>query len=121
MTKSIANGTQMRRIFLIALPIALLLAQTGNSYSRADHMVQTAAQKQTQIVLLGTGTPNADPERSGPSVAIVVNDTPYLVDFGPGVVRRAAAAFNRGVRGLEVKRLKTAFVTHLQSDAMVGS
>ena len=110
----------MRRIFLIALPIALFLAQTGNSYSRADHMVQTAAQKQTQIVLLGTGTPNADPERSGPSVAIVVNDTPYLVDFGPGVVRRAAAAFNRGVRGLEVKRLKTAFVTHLHSDHTVG-
>ena len=41
--------------------------------------------------LLGTGTPNADPERSGPAVAVVVNGTPYLVDFGPGVVRRAAA------------------------------
>ena len=48
--------------------------------------------KNTQIVLLGTGTPNADPERSGPSIAIVVNDTPYLVDFGPGVVRRSMAA-----------------------------
>ena len=37
----------------------------------------------TKVVMLGTGTPNADPERSGPAVAIVVNDTPYLVDFGP--------------------------------------
>lgn len=36
----------------------------------------------TQLVLLGTGNPNADPERFGPSVAVVVNDTPYLVDFG---------------------------------------
>jgi ribonuclease BN (tRNA processing enzyme) len=43
----------------------------------------------TQIVMLGTGTPAAHPERSGPATAIVVNDTPYLIDFGPGVVRRA--------------------------------
>ena len=74
----------------------------------------------TQIVLLGTGTPNADPERSGPSVAIVVNGTPYLVDFGPGVVRRAAAAEKAGVKGLAVKNLKRAFVTHLHSDHTAG-
>ena len=74
----------------------------------------------TQVVLLGTGTPNADPERSGPSVAIVVNDTPYLVDFGPGVVRRASAAFRRGIKGLEVKNLRRAFVTHLHSDHTAG-
>jgi hypothetical protein len=38
----------------------------------------------TQIVMLGTGTPSPDPERSGPATAIVVNGTPYLIDFGPG-------------------------------------
>jgi ribonuclease BN (tRNA processing enzyme) len=74
----------------------------------------------TQIVLLGTGTPNADPERSGPSVAIVVNDIPYLVDFGPGVVRRAAAACQAGVAGLAVERLSRAFLTHLHSDHTAG-
>jgi ribonuclease BN (tRNA processing enzyme) len=74
----------------------------------------------TQVVLLGTGTPNADPDRSGPSVAIVVNDTPYIIDFGPGVVRRAAAAYRKGVKGLEVKNLKIAFVTHLHSDHTAG-
>lgn len=73
-----------------------------------------------QIVLLGTGTPNADPERFGPATAIVVNDTPYLVDFGSGVVRRAAAAFQKGIRGLAVSRLRTAFVTHLHSDHTTG-
>ncbi len=72
------------------------------------------------IVLLGTGTPNAEPDRSGPSVAIVVNDTPYIVDFGPGVVRQAVAAFRAGVKGLEPKRLKRAFVTHLHSDHTAG-
>jgi ribonuclease BN (tRNA processing enzyme) len=75
---------------------------------------------QTQIVLLGTGTPNADPERSGPATAIVVNDTPYIIDFGPGIVRRASAAFQKGVKGLAVSQLKTAFVTHLHSDHTAG-
>jgi hypothetical protein len=46
----------------------------------------------TQIVLLGTGTPAADPERSGPATAVVADDTPYLVDFGPGVVPRSCPA-----------------------------
>lgn len=85
-----------------------------------DTQAQKSVQKKTQVVLLGTGTPNADPDRSGPSVAIVVNDTPYIVDFGPGVVRRAAAAFKKGVTGLKVDKLKTAFVTHLHSDHTVG-
>ena len=75
---------------------------------------------QTQIVLLGTGTPIVDPDRSGPAVAIVVNDTPYLVDFGPGVVRRAAAAYRKGIKGLAMPKLTRAFVTHLHSDHTVG-
>jgi ribonuclease BN (tRNA processing enzyme) len=74
----------------------------------------------TKLVLLGTGTPGPDPERSGPCVAIVVNDTPYLVDLGPGVVRRASAAYRKGVKGLHFSKLKTAFVTHLHSDHTVG-
>ena len=76
--------------------------------------------KKTQVVLLGTGTPNAEPERSGPAVVIVVNEAAYLVDFGPGVVRRAAAAFQKGVKALAVPNLKKAFVTHLHSDHTAG-
>lgn len=74
----------------------------------------------TQIVLLGTGTPSPDPERSGPATAIVVNGTPYLVDFGPGVVRRAAAAQQKGVTALAVVNLRVAFLTHLHSDHTAG-
>ncbi|MBU0595629.1 MBL fold metallo-hydrolase [Candidatus Bipolaricaulota bacterium] len=81
----------------------------------------TSAQaSKTRVVLLGTGTPNADPARSGPSLAVVVGDTPYLVDFGPGVVRRAAAACESGIRALEVSRLARAFATHLHSDHTAG-
>lgn len=74
----------------------------------------------TRIVLLGTGTPNANPERSGPAIAIVVNDTPYLIDCGPGIVRRAAEAYKSGIDGLDVTNLKVLFVTHLHSDHTAG-
>jgi ribonuclease BN (tRNA processing enzyme) len=74
----------------------------------------------SKIVLLGTGTPNPNPERSGPSVAIVVNETSYLVDFGPDVVRRAAAAYKSGIKGLNARNLKRAFLTHLHSDHSAG-
>ena len=47
----------------------------------------------TRVVMLGTGTPRPEPDRSGPATAIVVNDTPYLIDFGPGVIRRVTAAY----------------------------
>jgi ribonuclease BN (tRNA processing enzyme) len=74
----------------------------------------------TRIVLLGTGTPSPDPERSGPATAIVVNGTPYLIDFGPGVVRRIAAASQQGVEGLTVVNVRVAFLTHLHSDHTAG-
>jgi len=83
----------------------------------------TPAQKEssrTQIVLLGTGTPAPDPEHSGPSTAIVVNGTPYLVDFGTGLVRQAAAARKKGVAGLEPANLRIGFLTHLHSDHTLG-
>ena len=72
-------------------------------------------------MLLGTGTPNADPDRSGSAVAIVVNEQAYLVDFGPGVIRRAAAAESqKGLEALAVQKLNRAFLTHLHSDHTLG-
>lgn len=75
----------------------------------------------TQLVILGTGTPIIDPDRSGPSVAVVVNGSAYLVDFGPGVVRRAAAAArDKNITALAPKNLKVVFATHLHSDHTAG-
>src|SRR5438132_8331960 len=74
----------------------------------------------TKIVLLGTGTPRPYPDRSGPATAIVVGERAYLVDFGPGVVRRAAAAAEKGTPELESTNLKVAFLTHLHSDHTAG-
>src|SRR5258708_34026425 len=72
-----------------------------------------SASSRTQVVLLGTGTPGADPERSGPATAIVVDDRAYLVDFGPGVVRPAPAAPARGVPACMAPNPKVVFVTTL--------
>ncbi len=72
------------------------------------------------MALLGTGTPNDDPNRWGPSVAIIVDDQVYLVDAGVGVVRRAAAARAAGVEALKVTSLSRVFLTHLHSDHTLG-
>lgn len=76
----------------------------------------------THIVMLGTGTPRPDPDRSGSATLIIVNDTPYLIDFGPGVIRRAVAAYNRGVQavGPAAGNLRTVFLTHLHADHTAG-
>src|SRR5882757_4157844 len=87
----------------------------------AGQQPQTPAVSKTRVVLLGTGSPAPLPDRSGPATAIVVNDTAYLVDFGPGVVRRAeAAATTRDIKALESTRLRVVFVTHLHSDHTGG-
>jgi ribonuclease BN (tRNA processing enzyme) len=74
----------------------------------------------TSVVLLGTGTPLSEPERSGPAAAVVVDGTPYLVDAGPGIVRRINAAARAGLPGGNVSNFKTVFFTHLHSDHTLG-
>ena len=91
--------------------IALLISTCG---------LLKAQNTDTKLILLGTGTPFADPTKSGPSLAIVVNNTSYIVDCGPGVVRRAAEASKLGFPSLEAAQLKTLFITHLHSDHTIG-
>jgi len=103
--------------------ILFLLIIAWGTLGCSDARGELQPSETTQVVLLGTGTPNADPARSGPAVAIVVNDTPYLVDFGPGVVRRATAmspTYGGPIPGLEAEKLRFAFLTHLHSDHAVG-
>ncbi|MDP9161779.1 MAG: MBL fold metallo-hydrolase [Acidobacteriota bacterium] len=83
-------------------------------------LAQSGPAASTQVVMLGTGTPLPDPDRSGPSTAIVVNGAAYVVDPGTGVVRRAAAARDKGVKALEPTNLRIAFLTHLHADHTLG-
>jgi len=100
--------------------LVMLTALAGLAQEPASHPSGQQASR-TRLVLLGTGTPVPDPDRSGPATAIAVDDTAYLIDFGPGIVRRAeAAALTRGIAAVEPGNLKVAFVTHLHSDHTAG-
>jgi len=82
----------------------------------------------TKVVMLGTGTPIPDPDRSGPGVAIVIDSAAYLFDAGAGIMRRAAAAGLKGVApfaartagGQPSPRFERVFLTHLHSDHTLG-
>lgn len=67
-----------------------------------------------RLTLLGTGTPNAEPDRMGSALAISHGEDVVLIDAGPGVVRRALQA------GFAARQLDTVFLTHLHSDHTAG-
>ena len=69
---------------------------------------------QTQIILLGTGTPYPDPHASGPATAVVVGQRVFLFDAGTGVMRQVNAA------GLPLTGPEATFITHLHSDHTLG-
>ena len=87
------------------LAVTLLFVFAWHSASLA----QSESATNTQVVMLGTETPLPDPDRSGPSTAIVVHSTAYIVDAGAGVVRRAAAARDKGLKALERQTSESRF------------
>jgi len=108
--------TVKHQAFLTVIAIFCLLPQTIHA---AGETVKAGTV--TRLVLLGTGTPQPDPDRSGAATAVVVNNSAYLVDFGPGVVRRAAAAErDLGIAPLAPTNIRTVFTTHLHSDHTAG-
>jgi len=110
-----------QRNTLACLGCGLILAGAISVTARSLQPAVRAAPSRTKVVLLGTGTPAATPDRSGPATAVVVNDTAYLVDFGPGVIRRASAAASQlNIAALQPVRLRVVFATHLHSDHTVG-
>ena len=73
----------------------------------------------TKLIILGSGTPNPDPERYGSGYAIVVNDSAYIIDFGPGIVRRISAmspTWGGDFSSMELQKINIAFLTHIHSD-----
>jgi ribonuclease Z len=77
----------------------------------------------TKLITLGTGNPNPNPDHAGPSLLVLVDDIPYLVDSGPGLIRQAAAMtsqYGGKLEKLKIENLATAFLTHLHSDHTIG-
>ncbi len=106
---------EFKSLFILLIVILVV----DNTYAQQDY----SNSEITKVILLGTGNPNPDPEHSGCSIAIVVNEIPYIIDFGPGIIRQASALSPRyggPLKGLNVKNIKRAFLTHLHSDHTTG-
>ncbi len=67
-----------------------------------------------ELILLGTGYPYPSAERAGPSCAVAVGGTAFIVDAGRGAVMRLAAA------GVPWSSIHSVFITHLHSDHIDG-
>jgi ribonuclease Z len=66
-----------------------------------------------EIVLLGTGCPQCDPDRRGPATLAIGGGAKILIDCGSGVTQRLVEA---GTSGAAIDAL---FLTHLHSDHLV--
>lgn len=94
-------------MLLIAVSSISVLVAAGQS-------IGESGAPQTQIILLGTGTPYPDPNASGPATAVVVGKRVFLFDAGAGVMRRINAAH------LPISGPEAVFITHLHSDHTLG-
>jgi len=105
----------MRRAFLF---LALSLVATGcerlverqieQNLRRADASVLDS--QALQVVLCGTGSPIADPERASACTAVIAGGHFFLVDAGPGSWEQVDLA------NLPTGALEGVFLTHFHSD-----
>ena len=103
-----ANTTLLWRLGIVSVVFSLL------AVSPAARSTGESREQQTQIILLGTGTPYPDPNASGPATAVVVGKRVFLFDAGANVMRRMNAA------GLPISGPEAVFITHLHSDHTLG-
>lgn len=66
------------------------------------------------VILIGTGSPLADPTRAGPSTAVIAGSKMYIIDSGGGAVRKM------GELGISPARVSATFLTHFHSDHIDG-
>lgn len=90
---------------------------------QVSHREISQIQRPLKLCFLGTGNPNPSPTQSGCSIAIIVGNTPYIIDFGPGLIRKAAQLtpyYGGNIAALDIKNIKYAFLPHLHSDHTTG-
>ena len=91
-------------VFLIGALPSICIAQQTDTHQTSP---TTPAM---QGILLGTGFPAPDPDRAGPSNAVIVGEKLFMVDTGRGVTLRLSAVEKRP------SRVDAVFLTHLHSD-----
>ena len=114
------NSTSVRAATWLCLLALVVLSTPGTLVAEQDRARNTSKTSRTKLVMLGTGNPSPNPDRFGPATVVLVDDVPYLIDAGVGVVRRWAAAIRVNNLSAKVLDLKTVFVTHLHTDHTLG-
>jgi len=99
------------RLRSVLIFVGLLSALSPLSVTQRSGSEQPSSETPAiQGVLLGTGFPAPDPERAGPSNAVLVGEKVFIVDTGRGVMMRLSAIKKRP------SRIDAVFLTHLHSD-----
>ena len=75
----------------ISLTVLLVLFCGAQAFGQPK-----AGSPELKVILLGTGYPRPDPERAGPSTAVVFGDRYFVIDAGRGVMLRMAATIAGG-------------------------
>ena len=93
-----------------AIGLLLLVGSQLTVHAQAP----TSPQPEMEIVLLGTGYPRPLPDRAGPSNAVVVSGSYFVVDAGRAVVLRLSALYQ------PLPEIAAVLLTHLHSDHTSG-
>lgn len=82
-----------------------------------DEPTQAELDRETQVVILGTGNPIPDAYRAGPSIAVIHKGEAYLFDVGAGSIQNAITArYKYDIPSLYPSQICCVFLTHLHSD-----
>ena len=106
--------------------LALMLASTVKAYEPGWEPRDFSTSESTKVLMLGTGNPVPYPHRSGTSIAVIVNEVPYIFDAGDGAFRamgREMPYFGQSrVKGFTLRNdaASKLFITHLHSDHTLG-
>ena len=111
---ALAGALALVLVLVVALALTPTLTPTPAQGQRAFPGAAPATARCTRLIILGSGTPVPDPERSGPAFAVTYGTRTFLFDAGAGVMRRVAAA------GLPIDGMTAVFLTHLHSDHTLG-
>lgn len=104
----------MRHIIVMLLSVLLALsvsAKRNTTEQRQPNTVVTLQESDTlTAIILGSGSPEYNPDRSGPSVLIRYKDVNILVDMGNGTIAQLAEI------GISLDTVDALFFTHHHYD-----